>query len=244
MTPFTWPNGKRAAVSLTFDDARLSQIDTGMAILNAHDVRATFYVQPSNVGERLEGWKQALAHGHEIGNHTLSHPCSGNFEWSRGNALEEYTIGAIEQEMLRASAYIEETFAVKPVTFAYPCGQTTIGRGRFAESYVPVVAKHFWVGRGYRAEGCNDPHFGDLALAYGLGADDISFEQIKPWVDQAVASGGWLITCHHEVTHDGQRLSTRPEVLTALCQYVSDPANGIWVDTVKNIAAYVRANRA
>jgi hypothetical protein len=26
--PFRWPAGKRAAISLTFDDARVSQIDT------------------------------------------------------------------------------------------------------------------------------------------------------------------------------------------------------------------------
>ncbi len=243
MTPFIWPTGKRAAVSISFDDARLSQIDTGMAILNAHEVRATFYVQPSNVGARLEGWKQAIAHGHEIGNHTMSHPCSGNFLWSRSNSLEETTLGAIEQEVLRANRFIEETLGVKPITFAYPCGQTTVGRGRFAESYVPVVAKHFWVGRGYRNEGSNDPQYADLALAYGLAGDDCSFTQIKPWIDQAVSEGSWLITCHHEVGEDGQRLSTPPDVLAALCRYVSDPANGIWVDTVQNIAAYVRAHR-
>ncbi len=243
MTSFTWPGGKRAAVSLSFDDARASQIDTGLPILNAHGVRATFYVQPSNVGARLEGWKQAVAQGHEIGNHTLSHPCSGNFAWSRGNALEEYTLGAMEQEMLRANAYIEEALGVQPVTFAYPCGQTTVGRGLHAESYVPIVAKHFWAGRGYRAEACNDPNYADLAQAAGLGADDLSFGQLKPWLDLTANAGGWLMTCHHEVTDDGQRLSTRPDVLDAICRYVTDPANGIWVDTVRNIAAHVRMHR-
>lgn len=243
MTPFTWPDGKRAAISISFDDARLSQIDTGMAILDSFGVRASFYVQPANVGARLEAWKQAIARGHEIGNHSMSHPCSGNFLWSRNNALEEMPLGAIEQELLSANRFIEETLAVKPVTFAYPCGQTTVGRGRFAESYVPVVAKHFWLGRGYRNEGANDPLYADLALAYGVAGDDRSFAQLKPWIEQAVSEGGWLITCHHEVGEDGQRLSTSPAVLAALCQYASEPANGIWVDTVKNIAAYVRKHR-
>lgn len=129
------------------------------------------------------------------------------------------------------------------MTFAYPCGQTTVGRGLHAESYVPIVAKHFWAGRGYRAEACNDPNYADLAQAAGLGADDLSFGQLKPWLDLTANEGGWLMTCHHEVTDDGQRLSTRPDVLDAICRYVIDPVNGIWVDTVRNIAAYVRAHR-
>ena len=31
---FHWPNGKRVAVSLSFDDARYSQIDRGLDVLN------------------------------------------------------------------------------------------------------------------------------------------------------------------------------------------------------------------
>ena len=34
---FHWPNGKKAAVSLSFDDARLSQIDTGLALLKKEE---------------------------------------------------------------------------------------------------------------------------------------------------------------------------------------------------------------
>ena len=129
------------------------------------------------------------------------------------------------------------------MTFGYPCGQTTLGRGQHAQSYVPIIAKHFWAGRGYRSEGTNDPEFADLALAYGVAGDDQGFEQIKPWIDQTINEGSWLITCHHEVTDDGQRLSTKPEVLAALCRYITDPANGIWVDTIQNIAGYVRQHR-
>lgn len=117
MSAFTWPNGKRAALSLSFDDARLSQISTGIPILNQHGVRGTFYVKPSSVDLQLEGWKAAVAVGHEIGNHTVSHPCSGNFLWSRNNALEESTLDAMEDEILRANTYIETKLGVTPRTF-------------------------------------------------------------------------------------------------------------------------------
>ena len=33
---FSWPEGKKMALSLTFDDARLSQIDTGIPLLDKY----------------------------------------------------------------------------------------------------------------------------------------------------------------------------------------------------------------
>src|ERR1019366_1180448 len=96
---FRWPGDKRVAVSLTFDDARLSQIDRGLAVLTPSGVKATFYVSPESVKKRVEGWKRAVADGHEIGNHTMTHPCSGNLAWSSKNALENYTLEQISQQI-------------------------------------------------------------------------------------------------------------------------------------------------
>ena len=33
---FSWPEGKHAAISLTFDDARISQVDNGLPILDEY----------------------------------------------------------------------------------------------------------------------------------------------------------------------------------------------------------------
>ncbi len=58
---FFWPEGKRVAVSLSFDDARTSQIDVGVPLLNRYQVKATFYVNPPRLESRLDGWKKAAA---------------------------------------------------------------------------------------------------------------------------------------------------------------------------------------
>jgi peptidoglycan/xylan/chitin deacetylase (PgdA/CDA1 family) len=139
-TAFAWPKGKRAALSLTFDDARPSQVDAGLPLLNGHGVKATFYVQPEGLGKRLDGWKAAVASGHEIGNHTISHPCTGNYAFSRENGLEDYTLDRIEAEMTGANELIRRDLGISPTSFAYPCGQTFVGRGLDVRSYVPIVA--------------------------------------------------------------------------------------------------------
>ena len=63
---FSWPEGKQAALSLSFDDARPSQVDAGTALLDRLGTKVTFYVVPSRVEARLAGWKAAVASGHEI----------------------------------------------------------------------------------------------------------------------------------------------------------------------------------
>jgi peptidoglycan/xylan/chitin deacetylase (PgdA/CDA1 family) len=182
---FHWPEGKRVAVSLSFDDARSSQIDVGLPLLNRYGAKVTFYVNPPNLQKRLEGWKQAVASGHEIGSHSTSHPCTVNYPFSANNALENYTLAMMRKDLDTASASIESMLGVKPRTFAYPCGQKFVGRGAAVQSYVPLIAKLFLAGRGFRDEGANDPARCDLAQLMGMESDGLSFERIKALVSDA-----------------------------------------------------------
>ena len=239
---FHWPEGKRAALSLTFDDARPSQIDNGFPVLDAHNLKATFYVSVGPVEQRLTEWCDAVANGHEIGNHTLSHPCSGNFAFSRNNPLEEYTLERMENELRDANHAIEQLLGVKPTTFAYPCGNKFVGRGEAVKSYVPLVARHFRVGRNAFNEIHNDPVFTDLAQVTALDADGASFEHLKMLIDRAITGGGWLILLGHEVgAGGGQTVLT--EALEAVCVYAQDVANGLWMDTVAAIGDYIIERR-
>ena len=70
---FTWPGGKAWALSFSFDDARRSQIETGVPLFDREGIKATFYVMPTSLESNLGMWKDALATGHEIGNHSYHH---------------------------------------------------------------------------------------------------------------------------------------------------------------------------
>jgi peptidoglycan/xylan/chitin deacetylase (PgdA/CDA1 family) len=239
---FHWPEGHRAAVSLSFDDARLSQIDTGLPLFKRLGVKVTFFVEPRGVQERLEGWKQAVIDGHEIANHTLTHPCTGNYPFSRNNALENYDLRRMAQEIDGANDQIQKLLGVKSKTFAYPCGQKFVGRGLDVQSYVPLVAERFLVGRSYLSESSNDPTIVDLAQAMGTAFDDTDFPQMKKVVDQALAQGRWVIFVGHEI---GQRAyqTTDTKAIELLCKYLKDPDNRIWFGTVNEVGEYIREQR-
>lgn len=238
-TDFSWPRGKRAAVSLTFDDARMSQVDAGTALLDQYGIKATFFVVPSSVEQRIDGWKKATASGHEIGNHSLNHPCTGNFPWARQKALEDYTLEKMRNELMEANKQVEELLGVKPEVFAYPCGQTFVGRGTHTKSYVPLVAELFTVGRGWLDEGPNDPAFCDMAQLTGMEMDEKYFEQILPLLEAAKEKGQWLVLAGHEMGESG-RQTTRLAMLKKLLEYAQDPASEIWIAPVGTVAKYIQ----
>jgi peptidoglycan/xylan/chitin deacetylase (PgdA/CDA1 family) len=237
-----WPGGARMALSLSFDDGRESQVTRGLPVFARHRSAVTLFVVPSAVERQLAGWKQAVAAGHEIGNHSLTHSCSGNFPFSRQKALEDHSLERMRAELAEANARITQLLGVTPRTFAYPCGQTYVGRGRETRSYVPVVADLFLAGRGWLDEAANDPAVVDLAQTLGVEMDGKDFAQIRPLLDEARSRGAWLVLAGHDIGDDG-RQTTRIAMLDALLPYASDPANGIWLATVGEVAAHIAARR-
>jgi peptidoglycan/xylan/chitin deacetylase (PgdA/CDA1 family) len=239
---FRWPEGKQMAISLTFDDARLSQPDRGIPLLDRYGVKATFYISPGSMLQRIDAWKRAVKAGHEIGNHSILHPCSGNFDWSRDKALEDYTIERMKAELDSANRLIKSILGVDVVSFAYPCGQTYVGRGKGTKSYVPVVAEMFESGRGWLGEAPNDPVYCNIYQLSGIELDGKSFDQVKSLIEAARASGDWIVFAGHEMA-DGGRQTSLLSTIEELCKYAANPANGIWIDNVHNIASYIIRER-
>ena len=239
---FQWPEGIKMALSLTFDDARLSQVDKGIPLLDKYGVKATFYVSPDNMIQKLDGWKKAVSNGHDIGNHSLLHPCTGNFDFSRDKALEDYTLQKMDVELDSANNILKKTLGFRPVSFAFPCGQSFVGRGNMTRSYIPLISAKFETGRGWLNEGPNNPAFCDLSQLTGMELDGKSFEQIKALIESAKSMGQWLVLAGHEMNEGGFQTSLL-STIEAICKYASDTANGIWIDNVHNIALYIKEKR-
>ncbi|MDX2267053.1 MAG: polysaccharide deacetylase family protein [Bryobacter sp.] len=237
-----WPEGKRAALSLSFDDARPSQIDTGLALFRQLKLPATWYVLPGNLQKQVTGWREMLALGNqEIGNHSSTHPCTANYRIG-DRALEEMTLADMAANLDRASDAIRSITGVTPRSFAYPCGQKFVGRGARAASYIPLVAERFTSGRGYLDEMGNLPLRCDFAQLLAFGCDDLSFSAMRTLLEKARDSGRWVIFAGHEI---GARKfqTTDTEALRELADWLLDPANGYWIDTVGNVTRHLRARR-
>jgi peptidoglycan/xylan/chitin deacetylase (PgdA/CDA1 family) len=239
---FRWPEGRRAALSLSWDDARPSAVEVGVPILDQYGIKGTFYVLPRNMTRQVKKWRTAAANGHELGNHSLKHPCMGNFiGWQTpATMLENYTLGRMERELLAANRVINRKTGVKPTSFAYPCAQTYVGRGTRLRSYIPIVAKHFEVGRAGFSETYASPERCDIAQVPSIDSDNKTFEQMLVTLDAAVANGCWLVFTGHEVGDGKVKQTTSAAGLKKLCAYLKKHPE-IWVDTVSAVGRHIRA---
>lgn len=236
-----WPTGIKGAVSLSFDDAAISQLEHAIPIMNRYNIRGTFYVNPglnSRFERYINSWKQAHEQGHEIGNHTIAHPCSGNFAFvGEERALELWSLERIEADVVEASNRLGELIpAFGEASFAYPCGQTYVGRGAARESYVPVIARHFRTARAV-GESANDPRMCDLHALSSWMVEGLSGEELVNMLEPAMEAGHWAIYCFHGIGGDHIRIDAEP--FEQLVSYLADHATNIWTDTVASIGRYL-----
>jgi len=243
--PFPWPNGARAAASLTFDDGAPSQLDNAIPLLNDRGFRGTFYVTAHEAGpldRSRDGWRDAVRAGHEIGNHSMSHPCSRNIGVGRMN-LDDMTLDDMRREILAAKRRIEEAFPEQRAhSFAYPCGETHVGRGAAHTSYVPIVAEHYAVAR-YLGDGVvsNDPYEVDLTYTWSLMPVALSGRRMIEMMEEAAQRGRWTVYCFHGV--GGDHLSVGLDAFRELVDHLVANRRRIWTDTAINVGTWIREHR-
>ena len=102
--------------ALTFDDGPARWTGPILDLLNEHDVRATFFV----CGWAVEGnhgvLQDMLEDGHEIGNHTFTHP-----------HLTDVSLHEVDTELWRGSDAIFDATGVTPTLWRAPYLQLNAG---------------------------------------------------------------------------------------------------------------------
>jgi peptidoglycan/xylan/chitin deacetylase (PgdA/CDA1 family) len=119
-------------LSITFDDGPDPDLTPRvLQILGHTQHRATFFV----IGDRVERYPQLLeqiaAAGHEIGNHSYSHPLD----------FGKLGIGEVARQIEAADAQIERVVGRRPYFFRPPLGCVTLSLLRYLsrESRLPAV---------------------------------------------------------------------------------------------------------
>jgi len=241
-----WPGSRRAAISLSFDDSVPSQLENAFPVLQRWGLRATFYVLPGEgtpFEARIDDWRAVHTSGHELGNHTLSHPCSRRHPFTPpGRGLEDWNLELIEADIDAAAQRLEELIpGLGPMSFAYPCGENFVGEGPSRASYVPSVARRFAVARAV-GNADNDPRTCDLHWVRSWMAADVSAEEMIAMIRPTIELGRWGIFCFHGI--GGDHLSVETDALDGLARYLKDREDEIWVDTVYAVGRHLAAAQA
>jgi hypothetical protein len=231
----------QGGVSLTFDDGTQNQLEKAVPVLDEFGFKGTFYINPK--GEDWQTlyapWKEVAAHGHEIGNHTLSHPSPNNIIGQSGG-FEDMTLPEIEGDILAAQERLRQIAPQQAHwTFAYPCYTTFVGHGENHQSYVPLIARHFLAGRiGGEYGFGNHPAVVDLAYVWGLPVERMSGYEMIGLVEEITAQGRWAVLIFHEI--DGSRLTVGSHDFRMLLNHLRRRSNAIWTAPVNEIANKIK----
>jgi len=129
-----WPDGKTAAVVLTYDDALRSQLDIVLPQLDAARIKGTFFLDVDMTPEDMRRWRAAAANGHELGNHSLFHPCPRAMLPDRRNYLtDHYDVDRMLEEIAAMNNVLFGIDGRTSRTYSVPCSQTLVGGQDYIE---------------------------------------------------------------------------------------------------------------
>lgn len=192
--------GKKAAVVLTYDDALEVHLDNAIPILDSLGFKGSFYLSASFPGSknRLEDWKRAARNGHELGNHTLYHPCDnsdGSRAWlTEENDLANYSTAQIVREVEMTNIFLQALDGKTERTFAYTCGDTETAEG----SFIDAIKDKFVALRGVHGE-LNKPGSLNISNLNTYVVDNSNADQMKVWAEKARQEGALLVLLFHGV---------------------------------------------
>ena len=232
-------HGKKCAVVLTYDDALNVHIKNVLPALDSLGLKATFYISDyfDGLKDQIFQWRKAAANGHELGNHTLFHPCAGGpgREFVRSDYdLRYYSMKRITDEIKMANNLLTAIDGKTKRTFAYTCGDTKVGD----YSIINIIRQLFVAARGVQQE---MPPIDKVDL-YQIGCysgNGQSGEEMIDWVKRTMSNHTLLVFLFHGVGGE-HSLNVSLEAHSQLLHFLKQNEKDIWIAPMLDVSEYIR----
>lgn len=237
---FKWPDGKKAAVVFTYDDGLDCHLDVAIPQLDEFGFKGTFFCpgQSPSLYSRMDEWREIVRNGHEIGNHTLFHPCNGSRgDWVKPEYdLKNYTPAQIVNELRTANTLLKAIDGNEKRTFGYTCSDYIAG----GTDFTPEVKKMFVAAR------CDGPvpqtmDDYDVFKTPSWGVNSPTAEDLVAYVEKAKANGTIAVFMFHSV--GGGYLNVGAEEHRKLLKYISENESEFYTGTFMEVMEYIKRNR-
>jgi hypothetical protein len=150
------------------------------------------------------------------------------------------TVADFRRDVCEANRRLRHLLGTEPTVFAYPCGETFVGRGRRTKSLVPLIARMFEVGRTFNDVTANSPADLDFAQIRCVNSDGRTLDHLLPMLEAAVSDSAWLVLGGHEIgTAEAGDETTPTETIEAVVSWCR--SNSVRIDTIGNTARAVAA---
>jgi peptidoglycan/xylan/chitin deacetylase (PgdA/CDA1 family) len=235
--------GKKCAVVLTYDDAINEHLDNAIPVLDSLGLKATFYVTAfsTSMQKRLNDWKKLAVKGHELGNHTLYHPCIGGKgrEWVKPDYdMNNYTVQRMVDETRMTNLFLQALDGKKKRTFAFTCGDMKIGDSAF----INAMKDDFVAARAVRAEMHKISEI-DLLNVDCYMVNGESSAQMIEWAKKAMETNSLLVILFHGVG-GGNSLNVSLPAHREFLKFLKKNEKDIWTAPMLEVAEYIKTWQA
>lgn len=238
-----WPDGAKAAIVLTYDDALTSQLDNAVPALDEAGFKGTFFLSNVKLAD-VPRWRQAAASGHELGNHTIFHACpAASYPTEPRNTSEAYTIPSMLKEIEQQNVLLTALDGKQRHGLATPCGASLAG----GEDYIDELREAGLVDY-VRAAGApgDEVRVGldgvDVMNVPARGfPDDVTGEQLIAYAEQAREGGGIAAFLFHGI--GGDYLQTSNAAHRELIAWLAAHRDELWVTTLAQAVERAKARR-
>ncbi len=241
-----WPKLQRAAVCLTYDDAADSHLDIAVPDLEKYGFKGTFYVTGKSraLHARVEEWREISARGHELGNHSLFHPCIKEeegreaYDWVLPEYdLDNYTFSRIKDELKMANFLLHLLDGKTERTLAYPCADYTVA-GR--QSYTDSIQHLFIAARAAGPVPKSLKHL-NIFNVPSMVPVGVSAEELIRYAQEAAENGTIAVYMFHGVGYGWMNVSR--EVHDEFLQYLDANREVYWTETFLNVMKHLKSEK-
>lgn len=176
--------------------------------------------------------------GHELGNHTVYHPCDASgpgMSWVKPEYdLSKYSMTQIQSEIKMCNAFLKAIDGKSKRTFAFTCGHKKVAEGEFIQS----LSEEFVAARAVRHEmhSIEEQKLMDIDC-YSM--ENKTGDEMIALVKQAKESGKLLVFLFHGVGGE-HGLNVSKEAHSQLLHYLKDNEKDIYIDTMLNLAEHLK----
>jgi peptidoglycan/xylan/chitin deacetylase (PgdA/CDA1 family) len=205
------PNGvfKTGGVTLRFDDGWKSQYDNAFPKLSNEGYKGTFYIVTHQLADT--GYPGFMSRsqitslynaGEEIGAHTRTHRDLTTLS----DADQQSEINGSRQDLL--------SWNVGPIlSFSYPFGS-------YNSTTMSLVQNAGFTNAAATIDGNVTPTSDQYQLERLGVTVNVTANQVKQWIDNAIANKQWLILAFHAIDYSGTEYSTTPETFNEIVDYL------------------------
>ena len=230
-----WPGHKKAVIVLTYDDALGSQLKTAIPQLDSAGLKGTFFLTGDINSITIPQWRVLSKRGHELGNHTIYHPCAGKD--STPVSSDTYTPYQMIREIEVTNHLLFAVDGQNAHTYAYPCTETTVGGKDYTDTLRKYgMAKYARIGGDANAIITDFKKLDLLKVpSYGLEGNTPA-EKLIAYVEKVQQSGGMGIIMFHGI--GGDYITTSSSAHRTLLAYLKENKKEIWVTTFREAMEY------